>query len=1347
MLGIKTTSFNNFDYNDARDNRTYSSPNYSYQQYQSNSSKFQNENTSALDTNCTDNALQMKTKIGDDSRERRETSDRAYPTKNYRQVSNQVNSSNPNRSGLQRCALCDMYFPNKFIYQTHMRGSKHKKRLSGMSGPADWSMKAERAEALTRTKAFGDEFIEKVQNPPGPINSHYQGKSLENKYDASITWQAKKEKLGNPEKNIEDNLINNMEVDEPFKDSESVILNDTSTKKLDNEYKLEQSLHIQVNNKDNFDQSHEARSEEFTNDEPILQNTNQSNGIMCETCKIFCPDEYAYSTHVRGGRHRKELQYQKIFHGKKLTKSEIKAEKAQALANIPIVGEEFIIKPANAKRCKIYCELCDCELDEKGRDKHLKGKRHRQLYKENVDSSLIVESMHEHGVSWKEFLKEKKKENGKAAENHSRNPDPQKPGPCELSVQDEVSNQSNISEQNNPLKQCNIPESQKMTEQNNVIKPNMVTEQSNSSKQYEIVESQTMSMQGEILKQSNIPKQCNIPGEPNMNTQSDVPEQRNISKQCDIADQQNLREHHEFLELQKMPKQFEIPAGPTASSESASILTEKHQFNAEPSDVLSGNEVVGEEYIEKVKKPPVGCQNFRCTLCNSYFSATGIDKHCSGKPHKMIYNTKVASMDTQNPVEKKVNIERQKDCELNANLGKSFEGKYSISKSSEVVEDEEHISDSDLLKEEDRLLRNKTEYKVNFLVTERIQVGREFIEMLEKPKGRNGRFRCNLCNCCFGECDIEAHCKGKYHRMNYNSHIERSGGSEKNLEENDTTQSEPFYIDDSSFWEKEEKKKKHDFEPTISDQNSTEEDPKDESILNQENAVKCKVCQLFYPKHYSYKKHIIGSKHLEKLEDLGKFYGIQLCNLEVETGSLEDLPSVGEEFLTETVPKRGAIRVYFFCKLCESVVGEKNRDKHLSGWRHRLYYKENADRKLLAQLMNEKGMTWNEFVNEQIMSSEQSKKDTFSGTQLTEILVEPSCFADSILIEKDNSIKLKEDEKQSIEKEVSICELALKTVSLKTSICEGESKNFAKTGNIPESSQTSQSERIGGELSKYGSNFTVKAIVRVGLFAKNLLLATENTVTLVVLCEQIPTKLLLNNFYTHFLEEMKAVAQIEKRTITLAINDSTIVVHSKSNSEIVVNIVFTTPDLPKKIQSLDDFLEDEGIEYSNKPTYSLVEVRRMRWFKVILANRRSCVTILRVLRAMCQDNTAWSSLSCWVLELLVHNAIYKIEYTEVASVMRKVLEAMSAGIILPNMYDLYDPCEKYPTDASSYLTIQQRVDITSLAQNFLRCMAFGLTDKMIQPIVMYETDQAENTKRKLEDNTLPEVPKRIKASA
>lgn len=36
-------------------------------------------------------------------------------------------------------------------------------------------------------------------------------------------------------------------------------------------------------------------------------------------------------------------------------------------------------------------------------------------------------------------------------------------------------------------------------------------------------------------------------------------------------------------------------------------------------------------------------------------------------------------------------------------------------------------------------------------------------------------------------------------------------------------------------------------------------------------------------------------------------------------------------------------------------------------------------------------------------------------------------------------------------------------------------------------------------------------------------------------------------------------------------------------------------------------------------------------------------------------------------------------------------------------------------------------------------MAFGLTDKMIQPIVMYETDQAENTKRKLEDNTLPGI--------
>lgn len=65
-----------------------------------------------------------------------------------------------------------------------------------------------------------------------------------------------------------------------------------------------------------------------------------------------------------------------------------------------------------------------------------------------------------------------------------------------------------------------------------------------------------------------------------------------------------------------------------------------------------------------------------------------------------------------------------------------------------------------------------------------------FFKCLFVFSGRNGRFRCNLCNCCFGECDIEAHCKGKYHRMNYNSHIERSGGSEKNLEENDTTQSE-----------------------------------------------------------------------------------------------------------------------------------------------------------------------------------------------------------------------------------------------------------------------------------------------------------------------------------------------------------------------------------------------------------------------------------------------------------------------------------------------------------------------------------------------------------------------------
>lgn len=48
--------------------------------------------------------------------------------------------------------------------------------------------------------------------------------------------------------------------------------------------------------------------------------------------------------------------------------------------------------------------------------------------------------------------------------------------------------------------------------------------------------------------------------------------------------------------------------------------------------------------------------------------------------------------------------------------------------------------------------------------------------------------------------------------------------------------------------------------------------------------------------------------------------------------------------------------------------------------------------------------------------------------------------------------------------------------------------------------------------------------------------------------------------------------------------------------------------------------------------------------------------------------------------------------------LRLILEAISAGILLPNSVGLLDPCEKEQVDALRNMTPQQRNDVTAFGQ-------------------------------------------------
>lgn len=107
-------------------------------------------------------------------------------------------------------------------------------------------------------------------------------------------------------------------------------------------------------------------------------------------------------------------------------------------------------------------------------------------------------------------------------------------------------------------------------------------------------------------------------------------------------------------------------------------------------------------------------------------------------------------------------------------------------------------------------------------------------------------------------------------------------------------------------------------------------------------------------------------------------------------------------------------------------------------------------------------------------------------------------------------------------------------------------------------------------------------------------------------------------------------------------------------------------------------------------------------------NISSCVIVLRVLRDLSLRTSSWTPLSHWCQELLVEKCLTSeggIGHTP-GTALRRIFECVAAGILLPGGSGLVDPCEKDETDASSYLTTQQREDITAAAQYWLRLIAF-----------------------------------------
>ncbi|XP_034565470.1 spermatid perinuclear RNA-binding protein isoform X2 [Notolabrus celidotus] len=153
-----------------------------------------------------------------------------------------------------------------------------------------------------------------------------------------------------------------------------------------------------------------------------------------------------------------------------------------------------------------------------------------------------------------------------------------------------------------------------------------------------------------------------------------------------------------------------------------------------------------------------------------------------------------------------------------------------------------------------------------------------------------------------------------------------------------------------------------------------------------------------------------------------------------------------------------------------------------------------------------------------------------------------------------------------------------------------------------------------------------------------------------------------------------------------------------------------------RVEAEEEEEEEEGeVLDRHRCLLALAALRHAKWFQARVNGLKSCVIVLRILRDMCNRHPVWEPLKGWPLELICEKAIATCNRPLGAGeALRRVMECLASGILLPGGPGLHDPCEKEPTDTLSNMTNQQAEAITYSAQHSLRLMAFGQMYKVLE---------------------------------
>uniref|UniRef100_A0A8C8F6F4 Spermatid perinuclear RNA-binding protein n=1 Tax=Oncorhynchus tshawytscha TaxID=74940 RepID=A0A8C8F6F4_ONCTS len=311
---------------------------------------------------------------------------------------------------------------------------------------------------------------------------------------------------------------------------------------------------------------------------------------------------------------------------------------------------------------------------------------------------------------------------------------------------------------------------------------------------------------------------------------------------------------------------------------------------------------------------------------------------------------------------------------------------------------------------------------------------------------------------------------------------------------------------------------------------------------------------------------------------------------------------------------------------------------------------------------------------------------------------------------KHSTIYPSSSELEAVQTLVSTVEGALKHVS-----------DWIDQSNVQSVQSNSQADAAAGQTDGQPNptDSVLCGVMRIGLVAKGLLIKQDMDLELVLMCREKPTDALLCTVCDNLPLQIQKLTE-DKYEVQRCVPEAAILVCSTTEPKLTLKVTLTSPQMR---EDSDTDEQVEGVELTDpadmldrhRCLVALAALRHAKWFQARVNGLKSCVIILRILRDMCNRRPAWEPLKGWPLELICEKAIATCNRPLGAGeALRRVMECLASGILLPGGPGLHDPCEKELTNTLTAMTDEEAEAITYSAQHALRLMAFGHIYKVLE---------------------------------